>query len=47
MLNFMKIRLLGATLFHADRQDEANSRLSLFWDAPKISVTVVYTAQYN
>ena len=23
---FMKIRLMGATLFHADRQDEATSR---------------------
>jgi len=27
----MKIRTMGAKLFHADRHDEANSRFSQFW----------------
>jgi len=30
MSNFMKIHLVGAKLFHADRHDEANSSVSLF-----------------
>jgi len=29
--NFMKIRLVGAELFHTYRRDEANTRLSQFW----------------
>jgi len=28
ILNFLKIRPLGAKLFHADRHDEANSQIS-------------------
>ena len=30
MSNLIKIRPVGAELFHADRQDEANSRYSQF-----------------
>jgi hypothetical protein len=41
----MKIRSVGAELFHADRHDEANSRFSQFckW-AKKIAQTVVFVS---
>ena len=33
MSNFMKIRPVAAELFHADKQNEANSRFSQFYES--------------
>jgi hypothetical protein len=34
MSNVIKIRALGAELFHADGHDEANGRFSQFYERP-------------
>jgi hypothetical protein len=40
--NFMKIRPVGTELFHADRHDEANRRLSQFSNALRIHKNATY-----
>jgi len=46
MSNFMKIRPMGAELFHADgrmdRHDEANSCLLQFCKCPKMAANTTY-----
>jgi len=45
----MKIRPVGAELFHTDRHDEANSHFSQFCERPsKTSISVIrYGIQWN
>jgi len=42
--NFMKIRPMGAELFHADKHDKANSRVSKFCERPQQFCGVSYVS---